>query len=143
MSEPDRLELLRQQALEGGGPAQVERQHARGKYTARERIEMLLDPGTFMETDMFVTHRAAGFGMDQSRPLTDGVVTGWGKIDGRLVYVYAQDFTILGGSLGENHGKKIAKLIDLAYRNGAPLIGMNDSGWGAHSRRRGFSGGIW
>lgn len=128
MSDQNRLESLRRQAIEGEVPAQVERQHARGKLTARERIEMLLDQDSFNETDMFVTHRASGFGMEKNHPLTDGVVTGWGKIDGRLVYVYAQDFTILGGSLGESHGKKIAKLMDMAYRNGAPLIGINDSG---------------
>jgi propionyl-CoA carboxylase beta chain len=107
---------------------QIEKQHAKGKKTARERIEMLLDEGTFFETDQFVTHRASGFGMEKQHPLTDGVVTGFGKIDGRLVYVYAQDFTVLGGSLGESHGRKIARLLDMAYQNGAPVIGLNDSG---------------
>ncbi len=116
------------EALQGGGQAQIEKQHAKGKRTARERLESLLDPGTFVETDMFVQHRATGLGMEKNRPLTDGVVTGWGKIDGHLVYAYAQDFTILGGSLGESHGLKIARLMDLAYQNGAPLIGLNDSG---------------
>lgn len=122
------LQEKREEARQGGGPAQIEKQHAKGKLTARERIERLIDPGTFVETDMFVTHRASGFGLDNSHPLTDGVVTGWGKIDDRLVYIYAQDFTILGGSLGEAHGRKIAKLMDMAYQNGAPLIGLNDSG---------------
>jgi len=123
-----RIIASRKEAEQGGGLAQIEKQHAKGKQTARERIAALLDPGTFMETDQFVTHRASGFGMEKSHPVTDGVVTGWGKIDGRIVYVYAQDFTILGGSLGETHGMKIARLMDLAYQNGAPVIGINDSG---------------
>ena len=126
--EDQSLEARRGEALLGGGLAQIEKQHARGKRTARERIEALLDPDTFNETDMFVTHRATGFGMEKSHPYTDGVVTGWGKIDGRLVYVYAQDFTISGGSLGENHGRKIAKIMDMAIRAGAPLVGLNNSG---------------
>jgi len=128
MGERIELDALREQAGLGGGQEQIERQHARGKRTARERIQVLLDPGTFVETDQFVTHRANGFGMEQNHPLTDGVITGWGKVDGRLVYLYSQDFTILGGSLGESHGRKIAKIMDLAYQNGAPLIGLNDSG---------------
>jgi acetyl-CoA carboxylase carboxyltransferase component len=122
------LEEMRSKATQGGGETQVDKQHAKGKRTARERIDLLLDPGTFCETDMYVTHRATGSGMEKSHPLTDGVVTGWGKVNGRTVYVYAQDFTILGGSLGEAHGRKIAKVMDLAYQNGAPLIGLNDSG---------------
>jgi acetyl-CoA carboxylase carboxyltransferase component len=128
VAELDRLEKMHQAALAGGGETQIEKQHAKGKKTARERLALLLDPGTFCETDMYVTHRATGFGMENSHPLTDGVVTGWGKIEGRLVYVFAQDFTVQGGSLGETHGRKIAKLMDLAYQNGAPLIGLNDSG---------------
>lgn len=128
MDAKSQLEAMRQKALVGGGEAQIEKQHAKGKRTARERIEQLLDKGTFNETDMYVTHRAVGFGMEKNHPLTDGVVTGWGKINGRTVYVFAQDFTVLGGSLGEAHGRKIAKLMDLAYQNGAPLIGLNDSG---------------
>jgi len=124
----ENLIRIRETARQGGGPEQVERQHARGKLTARERIDKILDPGTFTETGMFVTHRASGFGMEASRPATDGVVTGWGKIDGRLVYIFAQDFTILGGSLGEAHGRKIIQLMDLAYQNGAPVIGLYDSG---------------
>jgi propionyl-CoA carboxylase beta chain/acetyl-CoA/propionyl-CoA carboxylase carboxyl transferase subunit len=128
MDAKSQLEEMRQKALQGGGPAQVEKQHTKGKQTARERIEQLLDKDTFCETDMYVTHRATGLGMEKSHPLTDGVVTGWGKVNGRTVYVYAQDFTILGGSLGEAHGRKIAKLMDLAYQNGAPLVGLNDSG---------------
>lgn len=128
MEAKKQLDAMRQKALLGGGQAQIERQHAKGKLTARERIELLLDPDTFIETDTFVTHRASGFGIENNHPLTDGVVTGWGKVDGRTVYVFAQDFTILGGSLGEAHGQKIAKLMDLAYQNGAPLVGLNDSG---------------
>jgi acetyl-CoA carboxylase carboxyltransferase component len=128
MDAQSQLEAMRQKALLGGGEAQIEKQHAKGKKTARERIQLLLDPDTFFETDAFVTHRATGFGMENNHPLTDGVVTGWGKIDGRTVYVFAQDFTVLGGSLGEAHGQKIAKLMDQAYQNGAPLIGLNDSG---------------
>jgi acetyl-CoA carboxylase carboxyltransferase component len=128
MDAKTKLEEMRHKARQGGGEAQIEKQHAKGKKTARERIELLLDPGTFYETDMYVTHRAVGFGMEKNRPLTDGVVTGWGKVNGRKVYVFAQDFTVLGGSLGEAHGRKIAKLMDLAIQNGAPLIGLNDSG---------------
>jgi acetyl-CoA carboxylase carboxyltransferase component len=128
MDAKRQLDEMRQKAVLGGGEAQIEKQHAKGKKTARERIEFLLDKDTFCETDAFVTHRAVGLGMEKSHPLTDGVVTGWGKIDGRTVYVFAQDFTVLGGSLGEAHGRKIVKLMDLAYQNGAPLIGLNDSG---------------
>jgi acetyl-CoA carboxylase carboxyltransferase component len=122
------LERRKTEAEAGGGPAQVAKQHAKGKRTARERLAILLDPGTFVETGLFVTHRASGFGMEASRPATDGVVTGWGKVESRLVYVFAQDFTISGGSLGEAHGRKIAQVMDLAVQNGAPLIGLNDSG---------------
>jgi acetyl-CoA carboxylase carboxyltransferase component len=124
----DKLISLQSSARQGGGSTQIEKQHAKGKLTARERIEKLLDQDTFVETGLFVTHRAVGLGMEASHPATDGVITGWGKVDGRLVYVFAQDFTILGGSLGEAHGLKIARLMDLAYQNGAPLIGLNDSG---------------
>ena len=123
-----KLDEIRVTASLGGGAAQIEKQHAKGKFTARERIEKLVDPGSFIEMGMFVTHRAIGFGMENSHPATDGVITGWGKVDGRLVYVYAQDFTILGGSLGEAHGLKITQVMDLAIQNGAPLIGLNDSG---------------
>ena len=112
----------------GGGQERIDAQHAKGKYTARERIAMLLDPGSFIETGMYITHRASGLGMDKSHPYGDGVVTGRGKIDGRLVYLFAQDFTVMGGSVGEAHGRKIAHLLDLAQQNGAPLIGLNDSG---------------
>ncbi len=130
MTKPTMLKLEEMQsaARNGGGSAQIEKQHNKGKFTARERIEKLLDQGTFVETGLFVSHRAVGLGMEATHPPTDGVVTGWGKIEGRLVYVFAQDFTILGGSLGESHGNKIARVMELAYQNGAPIIGLNDSG---------------
>lgn len=124
----ERLEEMREQAHQGGGQRRIDAQHERGKLTARERLELLLDPGSFCEIDEFVVHRATGFGMEDKRFLGDGVVTGWGTIDGRLVYVFAQDFTVMGGSLGQAHGAKICKVMDLAMRNGAPLIGINDSG---------------
>ena len=119
---------LRTKARLGGGEKRIEKQHAQGKMTARERIAMLLDEGSFEELDMFVTHRCTNFGMDKEHPLTDGVVTGYGTIDGRLVYVFAQDFTISGGSLSEMHAAKICKVQDLAMKMGAPVIGINDSG---------------
>jgi len=122
------LNELRDKAQLGGGKERIEAQHAKGKATARERIEKLLDPDTFTEVGTFVTHRATGLGMEKSAPYGDGVVTGWGRIDGRIVYVFAQDFTVMGGSVGEAHGHKIAHLMDLALQNGAPLIGLNDSG---------------
>jgi acetyl-CoA carboxylase carboxyltransferase component len=112
----------------GGGLERVEDQHKKGKQTARERIDMLLDPGTFNELDKFVTHRSTDLGLDKSRPLGDGVVAGYGNIGGRLVYVYAHDFTVFGGSLGEALMKKVTKVMDLAMKNGAPIIGLNDSG---------------
>ncbi len=122
------LQRLREQARLGGGPDRIARQHAKGKLTARERLELLLDKGSFRELDMFVTHRFSDFGLDKQRYLGDGVVTGYGTINGRLVFVYAQDFTVLGGSLGEAHAQKICKIMDLAMKNGAPVIGISDSG---------------
>ncbi len=124
----NQLEQIRTEATSGGGETRIAAQHAKNKLTARERIEQLIDPGTFQEIGMFVTHRASGLGMEKSHPYTDGVVTGWGKVDGRLVYIFAQDFTIMGGSVGEAHGMKIANLLDMARQNGAPVIGLNDSG---------------
>ena len=112
----------------GGGKERIEEQHKKGKLTARERINLLLDPGTFDELDKFVTHRSSDPGMEKSRPLGDGVVTGYGKVGGRLVYVYAHDFTVFGGSLGEALMKKVTKVMDLALKNGAPIVGLNDSG---------------
>ncbi len=119
---------LRQKARLGGGEKRIESQHQKGKYTARERIVMLLDEGSFEEFDMFVEHRSYNFGMEKKRFLGDGVVTGYGTIDGRLVYVYAQDFTVSGGSLSEMHAQKICKVMDQAMKMGAPVIGINDSG---------------
>jgi acetyl-CoA carboxylase carboxyltransferase component len=123
-----RLETLRVEAMEGGGTARVERQHAMGKLTARERLDLLLDPGSFVELDAFVTHRATEFGLLNHKVLGDGVVTGHGTIDGRVVFVFSQDFTVFGGSLSEAYAEKICKVMDLAMKVGAPLIGLNDSG---------------
>ncbi len=117
---------LREQALHVGSPAAVERQHERGKLTVRERLELLLDPDSFVELDMLARHRAHGFGIENTRPLTDGVVTGWGTIDGRKVFVFCQDFTVFGGALGEVFAEKIHKVMDLAESVGAPFIGVND-----------------
>lgn len=122
------LEEKRKKAMEGGGEERIKKQHEKGKLTARERIEKLLDEGTFVELGMFAESRATEFGMDKKRFPGDGVVTGYGTIDGRLVFVYAQDFTVLGGSLGEMHAEKITRILDLALKNGAPVIGLNDSG---------------
>ncbi len=124
----DPLRDMREKALQGGGPERVETQHAKGKLTARERLDLLLDKGSFRETDMFVTHRTHDFDLDQRKYLSDSVVTGWGTVDGRLVYVFSQDFTVFGGSLGEVHAEKICKVMDMALKNGAPIIGLNDSG---------------
>ena len=123
-----RLRALRDEAGLGGGKDRVAQQHAKSKLTARERIDLLVDEGTFVELDAFVTHRATDFGLDKERYLGDGVVTGFGKVDGRLVYVFSQDFTVFGGSLSEAHAEKICKVMDLAVRNGAPIVGLNDSG---------------
>src|SRR5579885_1462515 len=122
------LQQLKEQAKLGGGPRRIENQHKKGKLTARERLDLLLDPGSFNELDMFVTHRASDFGLDEQKILGDGVVTGYGKIDGRLVYVFSQDFTVFGGSMSEAHAEKICKVMDLAMKNGAPIIGLNDGG---------------
>ena len=122
------LEARRAAARIGGGEARVAAQHAKGKLTARERIDLLLDEGSFEEFDMFVAHRCTDFGMADTRPAGDGVVTGWGTINGRLTYVFAQDFTVMGGSVSETHGAKICKIMDMALQNGAPVIGINDSG---------------
>ncbi len=118
----------RAEARLGGGEKAIEKQHARGKYTARERIDQLLDKDSFEELDMFVTHRCTNFGQDKKHILGDGVVTGYGTIEGRLVYVFAQDFTVFGGSLSETMAEKICKVMDLAMKMGAPIIGLNDSG---------------
>ncbi len=124
----DKLEARRAEARAGGGERRIEAQHAKGKLTARERLEVLLDEGSFEEFDMFVTHRSVEFGMDKQKVPGDGVVTGWGTINGRMVCVFSQDFTVLGGSLSETHAKKICKIMDMAVKAGAPVIGLNDSG---------------
>jgi propionyl-CoA carboxylase beta chain len=122
------LERRRQEALEGGGLERIERQHEKGKLTARERVDLLLDDDSFQELGRFVRHRETGFGMEKRRPYGDGVITGYGTIDGRQVYVFSQDFTVFGGSLGKAHSEKIVKLMEMALENGAPIIGLNDSG---------------
>lgn len=122
------LENRRAEARLGGGKKRIDAQHAKGKLTARERIEILLDEGSFEEFDMFVVHRCEDFGMSDQRPAGDGVVTGWGTINGRMIYVFSQDFTVFGGSLSETHAQKICKIMDMAMQNGAPVVGINDSG---------------
>src|SRR5688572_13077274 len=123
----DDLEVRRGQAVEAGGAAAIERQHERGKLTARERIAKLLDEGSFVETDRLVRHRSHGFGIENKRPLSDAVVTGWGTINGRKVFVFAQDFTVFGGSVGEVMGEKICKIMELEHTTGAPQTDTNDS----------------
>ncbi len=123
-----KLQEYREKLLEAGGKDRIEAQHAKGKLTARERIEKLLDEGTFQEIDAFMVHRHSDFGMDKSRFLGDGVVAGFGKIDGRRVCVFSQDFTVLGGSFGEVAGQKVCKILDMAMDAGVPVIGLNDSG---------------
>jgi len=122
------LKQLRAEALLGGGEKRIEAQHKKGKLTARERIDYLVDEGTFVEMDMFVRHRSKDFGLEEQRPLGDGVVTGYGYIDGRLVFIFSQDFTVFGGSLSETFAEKIIKVMDQAMKVGAPVIGLNDSG---------------
>jgi len=124
----DRLRERKARVLEGGGPSRIEAQHAKGKYTARERLDLLFDPGTFVELDPFVRTQCRNFGLDKAAMDGDGVVTGYGYVEGRLIYVYSQDFTVLGGSLGEATARKICKVQDLALKNGAPVLGFNDSG---------------
>lgn len=123
-----RLDELNAKALVGGGPERIKKQHEAGKLTARERIELLLDPGSFVELDRFVTHRCTEFGMQNQKVLGDGVVTGWGMVDGRKTFVFAQDFTVFGGSLSGAYAQKICKVMDLAMKVGAPVVGLNDSG---------------
>lgn len=127
----DKIQLLQeknQEALKGGGEKRIEAQHNKGKLTARERVQFLLDEGSFQEVGKLVTHRSTNFGLDKQKFLGDGVVTGYGRVNGRLVYVFSQDFTVLGGSLAEAHAEKICKIMDMAMKNGAPVIGLNDSG---------------
>lgn len=127
----DKIQLLNskiEQALQGGGAERIAKQHKQGKLTARERVQLLLDPDSFQEIGMLVTHRCTDFGMENQHFSGDGVVTGYGTVNGRLVYVFSQDFTVFGGSLSETHAQKICKIMDLAMKNGAPVIGLNDSG---------------
>src|ERR1043166_3646786 len=124
----DKLEARRAKAREGGGKARIEAQHKRGKLTARERVELLMDKGTFEEFDMFVEHRSADFGMEKSKIPGDGVVTGWGTVNGRTVFTFAKDFTVFGGSLSETHALKIMKIQDMAMKARAPIVGLFDAG---------------
>ena len=131
MSEDSKIQHLRElraQSLLGGGKERIDVQHQRSRLTARERLDLLLDRGSFRELDAFAVHRTHDFGLDQQKYLGDSVVTGWGTINGRLVYVFSQDFTVFGGSLGEVHAEKVCKIMDMAMKNGAPVIGLNDSG---------------
>ena len=122
------LNDLKAESILGGGQDRIDAQHKKGRLTARERLDLLLDKGSFREVDPFVVHRTHDFGLDKQKIISDSVVTGWGTIEGRLVYVYSQDFTVFGGSLGEVHAEKICKIMDMAMKNGAPIIGLNDSG---------------
>src|SRR5262245_2761110 len=122
------LEAKRAAAQLGGGQQRIDAQHAKGKLSARERIDLLLDDGTFEEWDMFVEHRCSDFGMEANRIPGDGVVTGYGTVNGRLVFVFSQDFTVFGGALSEAHAEKICKIMDHAMKVGAPIVGLNDSG---------------
>ncbi|MDP9179272.1 MAG: methylmalonyl-CoA carboxyltransferase, partial [Gemmatimonadota bacterium] len=131
MTMRDKLSLLerrRAESEQGGGEARLKAQHEKGKLSARERLDLLLDEGSFVELDRFVVHRSHDFGLEKQRYYGDGVITGHGRIDGRVVYVFSQDFTVFGGSLSEAFAEKICKIMDLAMRNGAPVIGLNDSG---------------
>lgn len=123
-----KLEELNKEAELGGGEKRIESQHTKGKLTARERISLILDEGSFEELGKFVRHRSTAFGLEKQKFLGDGVVTGYGKIDGRLIYIFSQDFTVFGGSLSEAYAEKIVRIMDLAMKNGAPIIGLNDSG---------------
>jgi propionyl-CoA carboxylase beta chain len=122
------LRQLKEQGQRGGGEERLAVQHQRGRLSARERLDLLLDKGSFRELDAFVTHRTSDFGLADKKYLADSVVTGWGTINSRLVYVFSQDFTVFGGSLGEVHAAKICKIMDMALKSGAPVIGLNDSG---------------
>src|SRR6476469_1373340 len=131
MTMREKLDLLERRVAEaeqGGGERRVKAQHAKGKLSARERLDLLLDEGSFVEMDRFVVHRSHDFGLEEQRIYGDRVVTGHGRIEGRLVYVFSQEFAVLGGSLSEAFAEKIVKVMDLAMRNGAPIIGLNDSG---------------
>jgi propionyl-CoA carboxylase beta chain len=124
----EQLQRLEARLKEGGGPSRIERQHKAGKLTARERVELFCDPGSFVELDKLVTHRSTDFGLGDNKVLGDGVITGYGNVHGRTVFLFAQDFTVFGGSLAEAHARKICKVMDLAMKAGAPIVGLNDSG---------------
>src|SRR5215204_7079007 len=131
MSNKTKIQVLNEQKAKsrlGGGAERIATQHKKGRLSARERIDLLLDKGSFHEVDAFVQHRTYDFDLDKQKYMSDSVVTGWGTIEGRLVYVFSQDFTVFGGSLGEVHAEKICKIMDMAMKNGAPVIGLNDSG---------------
>src|ERR1700755_1979281 len=128
--------------MQGGGHARIESQHKKWKLTARERLHFLLDDGSFQEIGMLVAHRSTDFGMENEKYPGDGVVTGYGSINGRLVYVFSQDFTVFGGSLSETHAEKICKIMDLAIQNGAPVVGLNDSGGARIPEGGGSLGGL-
>jgi len=128
MNKREQLNQMREDASLGGGKERIESQHKKGKLTARERVNLLLDQGSFEEVGAFVKHRSRDFGMENQPFLGDGVVTGYGTINGRLSYVFSQDFTVFGGSLSETHAEKIVKIMEMALKNGAPVIGLNDSG---------------
>jgi len=129
MSNKSKIQILNEMKAKsrlGGGADRIEAQHKKGRLTARERVDLLLDKGSFHELDAFIQHRTHDFSLDQQKFMSDSVVTGWGTIEGRLVYVFSQDFTVFGGSLGEVHAAKICKIMDMAMKNGAPVIGLND-----------------
>ena len=128
MNKREKLIFKREQSKLGGGADRIESQHKKGKLTARERLELLFDKGSFEEIDAFVKHRSTDFGMEEIHYPGDGVITGYGTVNGRLMFVFSQDFTIFGGSLSETHAEKICKIMDMAMKNGAPVIGLNDSG---------------
>ncbi|MCH2107157.1 MAG: methylmalonyl-CoA carboxyltransferase, partial [Planctomycetes bacterium] len=124
----ERLRRMREASLVGGGEARIAAQHEKGKLTARERIDLLVDEGSFVELDRFVTHRCTDFGMEENKILGDGVVTGHALVDGRPIYLYSQDFTVFGGSLSETQSEKICKIMDMAMKVGVPVVGLCDSG---------------
>ena len=128
MNKLEDLRAKKEKIAQGGGEKRIEAQHARGKLTARERLDILFDKDSFVEIDVFVKHRCTNFGMDEKELLGDGVVTGYGQVDGRLVFAFAQDFTVSGGSLGEYHAEKIVKVQNMALKMGAPIVGLQDSG---------------
>src|ERR1043165_2681088 len=130
------LERRNEEAFNGGGADRIAKHKAGGRLTARERLDVLLDPGSFVEIDRFVTHRCTNFGMETQKVPGDGVVTGYGRVNGKIVYVYSQDFTVIGGSMSRTQANKICKIMDMAVKNGAPVIGLNASGGARRSEER-------